>query len=94
MKGLKKAVALGIALAVVSCGIAAMPAVSGTEVSAYYYNDEGKLHSGDFDYVLTDSGEVEIARYVGRSAGVTIPAKIDGKKVVSIGRNAFKEKGK
>ncbi len=92
MKGLKKAVALGIALAVVSCGIAAMPAVSGTEVSAYYYNDEGKLHAGDFDYVLTESGEVEIARYVGRSSSVTIPAKIDGRKVVSIGRNAFKEK--
>ena len=93
MKCLNKVIALSMSLALLSYMGADMPVISNMDipVSAYIYDDTGKLHYGDFDYVLTDSGGVEISRYLGSSSNVTIPAKIDGKKVVSIGRNAFKE---
>ena len=93
MKHLKKIIALSMSLALLSCTGTAFPVISdmNTTVSAYVYDDTGKLHFGDIDYIVTDSGEVEISRYLGNDSSFTIPARIDGRKVVSIGRNAFKE---
>ncbi len=93
MKHLKKIIALSMSLALLSCTGNSFSIISDMNmpVSAYVYDDTGKLHYGDFDYILTDNGDVEISRYIGSNSSVTIPSRIDGKKVVSIGRNAFKE---
>ena len=93
MKHLKKIIALSMSLALLSCTGNSFPILSDMNmpVSAYVYDDTGKLHYGDFDYVILDDGGVEISRYIGSNSSVTIPSRIDGKKVVSIGRNAFNE---
>ena len=46
---------------------------------------------GDFEYSVLDDGTVEITDYNGSAERVDIPAKIDGKNVTSIGKNAFRE---
>ncbi len=50
----------------------------------------GALTEGDYDYSLINGGEeVEITRYRGTDAKVTVPDRIDGKPVTSIGGSAF-----
>ena len=44
---------------------------------------------GDFEYSVLDDGTVEISRYRGNANVVDIPASINGKRVTSIGDNAF-----
>ena len=43
----------------------------------------------DFDYTITDVGEVTITGYLSESSSVTIPNTIEGKVVTSIGYRAF-----
>lgn len=47
--------------------------------------------NGDFNYEVTgaDGNEIRILKYKGSARSVTIPAKIDGMKVVEIGERAF-----
>lgn len=42
-----------------------------------------------FTYNVLDDGTVEITRYTGTDAQITIPSEIDGKSVTSIGDQAF-----
>ena len=44
---------------------------------------------GDYSYKVLDDGTVEISRYTGNAAVVDIPANINGRRVTSIGDNAF-----
>ena len=44
---------------------------------------------GTFDYIVLDDGTVEISRYRGNANVVDIPASINGRRVTSIGNNAF-----
>ncbi len=44
---------------------------------------------GDYEYTILDDGTVEITKYKGSEASVTIPSTIDGKSVTSIGDEAF-----
>jgi hypothetical protein len=46
--------------------------------------------SGDYTYRVLSSGNVEITGYKGSETELTVPAKINGKKVTSIGDSAFK----
>ena len=50
--------------------------------------DETK-HSGDFKYHVLDNGTAEITQYIGKDGTVEIPSQLDGKKVTSIGKEAF-----
>lgn len=43
----------------------------------------------DYQYVLLDDGTIEITNYKGNADRLTIPAKIAGKTVTSIGYYAF-----
>ena len=43
----------------------------------------------DYEYEVLDDGTVEISKYTGSDEEVTIPSTIDGKKVTSIGEDAF-----
>ncbi len=45
--------------------------------------------SGDFEYWVLDDGTAEITKYTGTDTELTIPSKIDGKPVTSIGDYAF-----
>ena len=45
--------------------------------------------SGDYEYALLDDGTIEITKYNGSAERLTIPAKIAGKTVTSIGYGAF-----
>jgi len=47
------------------------------------------LKSGDFEYTVLSDGGVEISNYTGTATEVTVPEKIDGKNVESIGQFAF-----
>ena len=51
--------------------------------SKYYYTDDG------YTYTINDKNEVCIERYGGTAEELTVPAIIDGRKVTSIGNNAF-----
>ena len=44
---------------------------------------------GDYEYALLDDGTVEITGYNGKAEKLTIPNMLNGKKVTSIGDNAF-----
>ena len=47
------------------------------------------LTYGDYNYTVLDDGTVEISKYIGSSKKVNIPSKLNGKKVTSIGEEAF-----
>ena len=44
---------------------------------------------GDFKYEVNEDNTVTVTRYTGNGGDVTIPSKIDGKSVTSIGFSAF-----
>ncbi|WP_304576953.1 leucine-rich repeat protein, partial [Romboutsia ilealis] len=43
----------------------------------------------DFEYELLDNGTIEIQGYDGEDTSITVPSKIDGISVTSIGQDAF-----
>ena len=45
--------------------------------------------ASDFEYTISENGEVQITKYVGDDSTVVIPAQIEKKDVVSIGEKAF-----
>lgn len=45
--------------------------------------------SGDYEYKILDDGTTEITKYNGNAANVTIPAKLNGVNVTSIGKSSF-----
>ncbi len=48
------------------------------------------LTNGNYEYTLLNNGTVEITKYVGSAAKLTIPSNIGGKAVTIIGDGAFK----
>ncbi len=82
---LKKAGSLILASAVVAGGAAALiPAAAGSAMSV-----QAAETYEDFSYNDLDDGTVEITGYTGKTGYVTIPDKINGKKVTRIGKRAF-----
>ncbi len=53
------------------------------------YSTGKVITSGDFEYEVFNDGTVEITHYMGDETEVTVPSKIDGKKVKGIGSLAF-----
>ena len=52
-------------------------------------NTDTEYTSGDYSYTIKDDGTAEIAKYNGKETNITIPSKLDGKLVTSIGNYAF-----
>ncbi|MDE7312614.1 MAG: leucine-rich repeat protein [Eubacterium sp.] len=48
---------------------------------------------GDYEYNILEDGSVEVTEYLGSDRIVEMPAQIDGKRVTSIGQNAFSQMG-
>lgn len=81
MKKGKKLAAILLAFCM-AAGVAAGPAVR-QNVQAETIRD------GDYQYTQLDNGTVEITRYSGADAAVTIPGELGGWPVSSIGEHAF-----
>lgn len=85
---MKKTIACIAAAALVLAGAQALPCGvewSGTTMIAQALSEKG------FEYTLLDDGTAEISGYTGKEASLTIPETLGGKKVTSIGVNAFYE---
>ena len=50
---------------------------------------QAKYLSGDYSYILLEDGTAEINRYTGKASSLSIPGKLDGYAVTSIGDSAF-----
>ena len=86
---LKKMLASFTAAALVLSAGAVLPegAVSlGSQIEA-----SAETYKG-YEYTVLDDGTVEISKYTGNDTKVTIPSAIGGKKVTSIGKNAFSDR--
>ena len=81
---LKKALTIALCAALLGGTAVMLPAVS-SEVAVTA--DAAEVY-GDFEYEIYDY-EVTITEYTGNGGDVTIPDKIDGKPVTSIGKYAF-----
>ena len=46
----------------------------------------------DYEYEVNADGDIEITKYIGFGENISVPASIDGKKVVAIGNSAFEGK--
>lgn len=80
MKGLKKFTAFIMAVAMVMISVPFTDSPIVAKAAEVY---------GDFTYTVLEDGSVEISKYTGAGGTVEIPEEIDGKKVTSIGYNAF-----
>lgn len=49
------------------------------------YNVANALISGEYEYLITENGEVHINKYTGSSSDIQIPKTIDGKPVTNVG---------
>ncbi len=84
----KKLTAAALAV-VLTLGAAALPmADSGVNFTSITASAETY---GDYSYEILSDGTVEITGYNGNETEVTIPSSINGKKVTSIGDDAFFE---
>lgn len=57
--------------------------------TAFAAKEDGKITSGDYDYILTDGG-AQLIKYNGESKNVEIPSEIDGHRVVKVGCDLLK----
>ena len=91
MKKVKRLTAVILSALMMTSAFSALPVSAATvesDTSAVSANDTF-VTSGDYEYSLLDDGTVNITKYVGSDSDVTIPNVIDGKKVTTIGENAF-----
>lgn len=89
VKSKKMAALILAAMLAVSSSAAMAVTVSAEEGTAVAYSSSDTKSWGDYDYRVLDDGTVEITKYTGKDTNITIPSKIDGNKVTSIGESAF-----
>lgn len=88
MNKISKITAAALAVLAVSAPIAGAES-NALSVVASATGTESTLTSGDFNYAVLDDGMVEITKYIGSGGAVAIPGEIDGKRVTSVGDDAF-----
>ena len=89
MKKVKRLTAVILSALMMTSAFSVLPVSAAVIESNNSVLSSDYLTSGDYEYSLLDNGTVEISKYIGNDDDVTIPDTIDGKKVMSIGRNAF-----
>ena len=88
---LRKEFIAGVTSAVLLLAAAAAPVSEiGKADSIFLTASAETLTYGNYEYELLDNGTVGITRYIGEDTKLTIPSKIGGKSVTSIGDGAFK----
>ena len=89
VKSKKMAALILAAMLAVSSSAAMAVTVSAEEDTAVAYSSSDTKSWGDYDYRVLNDGTVEITDYKGSDTNLVIPSEIDGKKVTSIGEDAF-----
>ena len=86
----KKILSAVLALCLAFGSAAALPQSSVVESTSITASAEGETKkSGNYEYKILKNGTAEITKYNGKETKVTIPSKLGGKKVTSIGHIAF-----
>ena len=86
---MKKFLAALLALSLTFGSVALPVAESGVIVRGVNISASAEMY-GDYEYEILDDGTVEINKYTGEGGSVVIPSVIDGRKVTSIGKYAFR----
>ena len=86
----KRLLSAVLALCMAFGSVAALPEGVFSESTSITASAEGETKkSGNYEYNILKDGTAEIAKYNGKESKVTIPSTIGGKKVTSIGSEAF-----
>lgn len=90
MRKTKKFAAILLSALILSSSFSVLPvsaATVGNDAAVVSVNST--LTSGNYQYKVLDDNTICISRYIGEEENVTIPAKINGLTVTTIGKNAF-----
>ena len=94
MRKTKKFAAILLSALILSSSFSALPvsaATVGNDAAVVSVNST--LTSGNYQYKVLDDNTICISRYIGDETNATIPAKINGLTVTTIGKNAFAQTG-
>ena len=94
MRKTKKFAAILLSALILSSSFSVLPvsaATVGNDAAVMSVNST--LTSGNYQYKVLDDNTICISRYIGDETNATIPAKINGLTVTTIGKNAFAQTG-
>lgn len=94
MRKTKKFAAILLSALILSSSFSILPvsaATVGNDTAVVSVNST--LTSGNYQYKVLDDNTICISRYIGDETNATIPAKINGLTVTTIGKNAFVQTG-
>lgn len=94
MRKTKKFAAILLSALILSSSFSALPvsaATVGNDTAVVSVNST--LTSANYQYKVLDDNTICISRYIGEEENITIPAKINGLTVTTIGKNAFAQTG-
>lgn len=94
MRKTKKFAAILLSALILSSSFSILPvsaATVGNDTTVVSVNST--LTSGNYQYKVLDDNTICISRYIGDETNATIPAKINGLTVTTIGKNAFAQTG-
>ena len=94
MRKAKKFAAILLSALILSSSFSVLPvsaATVGNDAAVVSVNST--LTSGNYQYKVLDDNTICISRYIGDETNATIPAKINGLTVTTIGKNAFAQTG-
>lgn len=94
MRKTKKFAAILLSALILSSSFSVLPvsaATVGNDTTVVSVNST--LTSGNYQYKVLDDNTICISRYIGDETNATIPAKINGLTVTTIGKNAFAQTG-
>lgn len=94
MRKTKKFAAILLSALILSSSFSVLPvsaATVGNDAAVVSVNST--LTSGNYQYKVLDDNTICISRYIGEEENITIPAKINGLTVTTIGKGAFVQTG-
>lgn len=94
MRKTKKFAAILLSALILSSSFSILPvsaATVGNDTAVVSVNST--LTSGNYQYKVLDDNTICISRYIGEEENITIPAKINGLTVTTIGKGAFVQTG-
>lgn len=94
MRKTKKFAAILLSALILSSSFSVLPvsaATVGNDTAVVSVNST--LTSGNYQYKVLDDNTICISRYIGEEENITIPAKINGLTVTTIGKGAFVQTG-
>lgn len=94
MRKTKKFAAILLSALILSSSFSVLPvsaATFGNDTTVVSVNST--LTSGNYQYKVLDDNTICISRYIGEEENITIPAKINGLTVTTIGKGAFVQTG-